>query len=287
MNPIHHRFSIRGLRLNTFLLLSATPVGVWLALLLLGAGVHISSLLFLAVEAAVMMSLILYLTEHDRRRITALLFLSGLVLFTVEILLIQASPYGDIVPSDSVRYDLNAQALAAHWQGSEVSAKEFLLQGLLSRDRMEWLPSDWIPYTAVFGSRHYLYQVYVGVIYFLAGPQQVTVLLSHAILAAVLAPSVYGTCSLIFSDNRIATLAAFITLIDSSFAAVGSFFLKDLLVAVATVIALWTTVICLRRPASLYPALILVGTLLCLSVLRYHALIAFWLASVVVMNCGS
>jgi 4-amino-4-deoxy-L-arabinose transferase-like glycosyltransferase len=170
-----------------------------------------------------------------------------------------------------------------HWQGWEVDAKEYALPHLASENR-DWLPTDSESYEYVFGSRHYLYQIYVGTIYWLTGPDQLTVILSNAVPLAATAPAVYCASNLLFENNTLAALAASLTLVDPSFSAAGAFVMRDALVVFLVAITLWATVLVSQGRVSHYRSIItLVAALLGLIVLRQHVALAFGLAAVLVM----
>ncbi len=268
-----------GLRARGSWLLAAFLIATWLAGLLLERA-SFAGLAILIVEAAVVLCLLLSLSERARWKPTMFLFLGGLALRVVEIMFIQTLPNYADVPPDTMLYDFNAQALVDHWRGLEVVAEDYYLLGLAALQNA-WLPTDWFGYASVFGSRSFLYQVYVGAFYLLAGPQQTTVILSNTVLLAALAPAVYNMSNLLFDSRRIGILAASLVLADPNFAAVGAFLLRDSLITLLMAIALWMTVLVIRKPRAYYPMVVLVVALLSLSLLRYHVLMAFWLAVVI------
>ncbi len=275
---------IRRLRAgNLWLLAIVTLAFTWWACLLLIANVSSTSFALLTLYAVAVLGLLLSLSGREQRRLIALLFLGSLIIRTIEILVINTLPQHSEVNSDSTVYDLNAQALMYHWQGLKVVAEDYALPVLVYNNR-DWLPADWLPYGTVFGTRHFLYQVYVGVIYFFTGAGQFTVILSHAVLLAALTPAVYCVANSLFENRRLAALAASLTLIDPNFSVAGAFLMKDALAVFLATITLWATVLVVRdRGGRYYPVVILLITLLGLSVLRYHTVVAFWLAAVLVM----
>jgi hypothetical protein len=271
------RLSVVGLRKSSLWLLSGILVAIWLTFLLLD-GVSVTGLALMIVEVAVILSLLLSLSERDSWKPTVLLFLGGLALQIIELMVVQTLPQHADFPLDSITYDLNAQAISEHWRGVEVVAEDHYLWGLYALGQDVWLPTDWLQYASVFGSRSFLYQIYVGIFYFLDGPQQSTVILSHTVLQAALAPVVYNLSSLLFNNRRLGMLAGSLTLVDLNYVAVGAFLLRDSLITLLMALAIWTTVLVIRKPEAYYPMVVLVTTLLGLSLLRYHVLTAFWVA---------
>jgi hypothetical protein len=267
---------MRGLPNSSLWLLAALLVAIWLVGLLFD-GVSLTGLALIIVEAVMMLSLLLSLSERDLWKPTVLFFCGGLALYMIEIMLVQTLPQYADVPLDSKRYDVHAQALVDHWRGLEVVAKDYYLHNI---DQIQgvWLPTDWFSYGTVFGSRSFLYQLYVGVFYLAAGPQQTTVILSHTVPLAALAPVVFNLSNVVFDDRRVSTLAASLTLADLSFVAVGAWLLRDSLIALLMALAIWTTVLVIRNSEAYYPMVVLVAALLGLSILRYHAVEDFWLA---------
>ena len=274
---------IRSLRANSLWILAIVLIFTWWACLSLKIEVSFASFTLLTFYAGAVLGLLLSLSGQDQRRLIILLFLGGLTLRTIEILIIQTLPQYSALTPDAVRYDLHARALIDHWQGLPVIAKDYGLPGPTGSPGGEWLPTDWLAYGIVFGG-NVLYQVYVGFIYLLLGPQQIAVILSHTVLLAALAPAVYSLSTSLFENKNLAILAASLTLIDPSFAAIGAFLWKDSLAAFLAIIALWATVLVIqRREAYYYPMLVLVAALLGLSQMRYHIVLGFWVAAAVVM----
>src|SRR5919199_4402773 len=271
------RSSVGGFQKSGLWLLSVILVAIWLAGLL-SDGVSVTGLALMIVEAVMLLSLLLSLSERDSWKPTVLLFLGGLALQIIELMVVQTLPQHADFPLDSITYDLNAQAISEHWRGVEVVAKDHYLWGLYALGQDVWLPTDWLQYASVFGSRSFLYQIYVGIFYFLDGPQQSTVILSHTVLQAALAPVVYNLSSLLFNNRRLGMLAGSLTLVDLNYVAVGAFLLRDSLITLLMALAIWTTVLVIRKPEAYYPMVVLVATLLGLSLLRYHVVTAFWVA---------
>src|SRR5919199_3561688 len=250
MEPDKRRSIMPRLRAVGLWPLAAFLATVWLVGLLLGIGASLAGLVFPIAEAMVVLCLLLSLSDRDRWKTTTLLFLGGLALQVIEILFIQTLPQYADLPPDTNMYDLNARALVNHWRGLGVVAEDYDLRGGIFELQEEWLPTDWLAYASVFGTRSILYQIYVGVIYLLAGAQQAPVIFSHTVLLAALAPVVYNLSNLLFGNRRLSVLAASLTLLDPSFGGVSVFLLRDSLIAFVVAIALWTTVLVIKKPEA-------------------------------------
>ena len=99
----------------------------WLALLSWGAHLPASGTGLLAAEALALFGLMRWRAHTADRSVTEVLFSLALLVYTLEIFLVQSLPaWSDEFP-DSHRYDVNARALVLHWQGLPVPAADFLL----------------------------------------------------------------------------------------------------------------------------------------------------------------
>jgi len=272
--------SLFGLEGARFWSLSAALLLIWCGLLTLRADG--AQIVLLCGELAIVLGLVLSLSPRTRWNGAVIMFLSGLAFRTVLIFIIQSLPQSREINPDSITYDLNAQALVNHWRGMKVTSSDYLLQGLIVLGR-DWLPDEILPYGTVFGSRHFLYTIYIAIVYWLTGVSQSVVILSQVVLLAALGPIVYDLSHLLFKNERVSAIAAFLTLIDSNFAAVGAVLMKDSLVVFVMILTLWTTVMVIENVRQRYfPMIVLVASLSALSILRYHVLVALWAAMLVV-----
>lgn len=234
--------------------------------------------LFLVAYAAASAAL-LYVVRPLAMRPALLIYGVGLVCYTGQILLIQMLPQSrDLIP-DSVTYRLNAEALVLHWRGEPVPARAFHVFPYPDVRLTEWLPGAPWGYAFVFGSYHFLYQLYAAVIYVLVGSHPQAVILSHAILLASMAVLAAGVVRLLFDSGRAAAVAALLVLLDTNFAVNAAFMLKDTLAMwLAVLIALLSVRLLRKRDLTLADTVVLTAALTLLSCARFHAVMIAFLA---------
>lgn len=235
-----------------------------------------NGLILLTAEAALVLMLVLSLSEREEWKRVVFLFLIGLLFRTTQILIIQQLPHAADHLPDSSTYHLHASALVQHWRGHPVPVVDYGLDGLVPRKLDKWLPSANLEYGSVFGTRHFLYELYMGIVYWFVGTEPVNVITSHAVLLAALGPIVYTLARTLFPEKqRVALFAVGLVFIDFNFSAVGAFLLKDALAAV--LVSLTVLAVCLVfRSSRWYPAFVLLAVLTGLSLVRYHVVVAFW-----------
>jgi 2-polyprenyl-6-hydroxyphenyl methylase/3-demethylubiquinone-9 3-methyltransferase len=221
----------------------------------------------------------LYVVRPLAMRPALLIYGVGLLWYTAQILLIQLLPQSrDVIP-DSTTYRLNAEALVLHWRGEIVPARAFHVFPYPDPTLTEWRPGDPRGYAFVFGSYHFLYQLYAAVIYVLAGFQPQAVILSHAVLLAGMAVLTAGLVRLLFASGKVAALAAVLVLLDTNFAVNAAWMLKDTLaMGLAVLIALLSVRLLRERDLGLADTAVLTAAFTMLSCARFHAVAIAFLA---------
>lgn len=228
----------------------------------------------------------LMLAPREARKAVSFLVLTGFVTALAKIWLFQQAPQWQDIAPDSHTYHLNAQAFARHWDGLSSPTAEYMLRGLKNWQRAAWTPDERLAYTSVYGASDWLYVAYVGLLYWLDGPSQQSVILSHAALAAFLPAAAFGLALALSGSRRVAWAAGVLALLDPSAGVNASWLLKDMLVSFFAMAALWGAVAYLRHPRMLALAVLAVA-LGCLGASRFIAFLvllaglagaALWLA---------
>ena len=217
-------------------------LGAWLALLLWAAHLPVSGMGLLAVEAIALFGLMRGRAHPADRSATDILFSVALLVYTLEILLVQSLPaWSDEFP-DSHRYDMNARALILHWQGQAVPAADFLLKGLLRQGIGVWLPEADHDYGAVLGMSRYAYQFLLAGIYTLTEGSRPTAILFNAPLLAGTAVGTYLLGLEWFGRRGSAALAAALVILDTNFAVWGSVLLRESLMELLVLLSFLSAV---------------------------------------------
>ena len=181
---------------------------------------------FLIMQSCIVLALPVWTTNGKERIAVFTLFFIALSVILFEIWMIHQSAYGEIYLKDSAYYDMNARALAAHWNGEDILSSEYGLKGF-NLNFTTWAANDWLDYSKVFNNWHTLYDIYLGLLYWVAGSEHKYALIGNAVFLASISPLVYVIVLKLFNEKSHALLAASMIIIDPSFSAVGAFILKD------------------------------------------------------------
>lgn len=254
-------------------------LALW-ALLLLATveGLDLSSLFVLLAYASVVFGLTIAMGPCEWRP-ALLLFGIGTLWFTLAILFVQQFPQAAAINPDSVLYDLQARALALHWQGRTIPAQSY---GVLPFENPNgspafefWRPNDSWGLGVVMGSAHFAYQVYVAAFYFLADVPPQGVVLSHAALLGALPVLALGIAARFFAGRPgVPILAAVLLMLDLNFSVSAAWMLKDTLVTWLTALAVLGTVDLVHGRVRLSATAVLVAALIALAVSRIHVFYA-------------
>jgi hypothetical protein len=210
---------------------------LWLALLIWAARLPVSGMGLLAAEAILLFWLMRSRANPVDRPVTELLFALALLVYTLEIFLVQSLPaWSDEFP-DSHRYDVNARALILHWRGQTVPAADFLLKGLLRQGIDAWLPDADYDYATVLGMGRYAYQLLLAGIYAMTDGSRMTAILANVPLLAGMAAGVYLLSLDVFGRRAGAGLAALLVILDTNFAVWGSVLLRESLMEFLVVLS--------------------------------------------------
>lgn len=192
---------------------------------------------------AIVLGTALVLSRRSDWRIIGFLVVAGLILSLGKIWLFQQAPQWLNINSDSVTYNLNAQALMLHWQGEDVSTDHYNLNGLRALQKTVWAKDDTLPYSAVFGTSDWLYTGYVAAWYEFVGIGQDRVTFSNAVLAAFFSAAAFGITLGLGAARKVAVSAALITCLDPSSGVNAAWLLKDTLVGFFAMAALWAAIV--------------------------------------------
>ena len=274
--PQHHPQILgvgRSIAMLLISLLWATLLGFW-------ADVPAQGIVLLTLEAWCLNQVLRLLAGPAQSSPLDVLFITGLVVYTLQTLILRSlPPWTDTFP-DSVLYDLHANALLRHWEGESVDAATFRLKGLMNQGIATWLPGDSLSYGEVLGSSRYLYQWLVAQIYVFTDGSRTTVLFTNLPLLAGMAGGVYLLADALFGHRRVAWLAAGLVMLDSNFALWGSILLREALLMLLVVLALLGGVRLLRRMGPMCPSIVLsLITLSLLALIRFNAVASFLLAA--------
>ena len=235
--------------------------------------------LFLGLLAIVLATAVV-LAPRRERRIVALFVAAGVVAAFGKITLFQQSPQWHDTNPDSFTYDFSARAFALHWQGQDVSVREYNLRGLQARGREVWGAAEVVSYSAVFGSREWLYPAFVGVWYWLTGPDAKRAIDANAVVAGFFPAAAFGIALALGAPRRVAVAAGLLALVDPSAGVNASWLLKDSLAAFLAMAALWAAAAWMRERRWVLPVLLGIG-LGFLGIVRFVAFAA--LLAVVIM----
>lgn len=193
------------------------------------------------------------LATHDTRRTVLALVLLGLLAAALKIFLFQQAPQWHDTNPDSITYDLNAQAFAAHWRGQVIDVRTHnRLHGLLDHytygtHSAEWVPDDWLAYSQVIGSHEWLYTGYIALWYWLSEATQTLVIWSNALWAAFFPAAAFGIAHSLGASRRVSLAAAGLALLDPSTGVNASALLKDTLAGFLAMAAIWALLAYLRE----------------------------------------
>lgn len=215
----------------------------------------------------------LTLAPKGNRRIASILVLAGALISLGKIALVQQTPQWRDIPSDSITYQLRAEALSFHWDGIDVDASDYHLSGLEAGQESTWKSESTLAYTSVFGSREWLYSGYVGLWYWIAGPSTDWVIISNAAWAAFFPAAAYGIAFLLSGSRKLSWWSAGLALIEPMSGVNASWLLKDTLAGFLTMAVLWAGIDYLRSERKSTVAILLL-TLSLLSTVRYVSFLA-------------
>lgn len=204
--------------------------------------------IFLCISTALFGSVIvvsLILADRDARRTVLVLVLLGLIASALKIWIFQNTPQWHEPVPDSITYDLNAKALAAHWNGESVEGLQHNLRGLLVLNEAglhssEWSPNDQLSYASITGSHEWLYAAYIAVWYFFCNATQEAVVATNALWAAFLPAAAFGIALNLGANRHTAVFAGGLALIDPSTGVNASWLLKDTIAAFLLMATLWS-----------------------------------------------
>lgn len=184
------------------------------------------------------------LAPRDARLTVLALVFFGLFASGLKILIFQQAPQWHDINPDSLTYDLNAKAFAAHWAGHSVDGARHHLRGLLAFNAAglhgpEWHPGDPLTYAAVSGSHEWVYTAYAAIWYWLSGSAQGFVIGTNAIWAAFFPAAAFGIASSLGAIRRVAIAASVLALVDPSAGVNASWLLKDTLAGFLAMTSLW------------------------------------------------
>lgn len=218
------------------------------------------------------------LAEPGDRKVAAQFVLVGLFIACLKIWLVQQTPQWLDTPLDAIKYQLNAEALAAHWHGEAVNSQLYKLDGLWKlRGQDLWAPRAYLSYSAVLGTHEWLYAAYLAVWAYITPNWPIWATYSNAVLAALFPAGAFGIARGLGSTTRVAALGGTVALIDPSAAVNGAWLLKDTLACWCVVIAIWAALAILRKPR--FKLVLLLGSALgILGAVRFMGLMAVLLA---------
>ncbi|MDR0563701.1 MAG: hypothetical protein LBG78_02030 [Azoarcus sp.] len=238
------------------------------------------------------------------------LFGLGLVAALIKIGLFQLTPQWRVIQPDTVSYNLNARAIALHWQGEAVSPLEYKLKGLTGlyehseetsrlcatsssplcltfRDwygdaSQETEPPLWRAEHAfsvahVIGSTDYLYTYYIALWFWLTDVTDSVVIFSNAIWAGFFPVAAFGIALALGASRKVALAAGGLALIDPSAGAVAAWLLKDTLICFVAMSFVYMALRVIREGWKWVPWLVFWAALL--SIGRYGAFIGGLCAS--------
>jgi 4-amino-4-deoxy-L-arabinose transferase-like glycosyltransferase len=256
--------------------LTAAALALWVGLLSrMVEPPPMAGLALLLAEAVALLGLVRSLAPEAERRTVAMLYLGGLLLYSLQTLVIQSCPQWADHFSDSAGYDLGARALLLHGQGEPVPAAAFRLKGLVRAGIDYWPPGDAYRFADVFGMSRALYLLYLAGIYAVTEGSRATAVLGNLPFLAGMAGGVFLLARELSGQRRVALLAAGLVLLDPNFAVWGSVLLRDALIACLCVLALLGGVRLARRGVQTGPLGLVLGALAALAALRFNAVAAF------------
>lgn len=221
------------------------------------------------------------LADKGNQKQVLLLCLIGFFVAFFKIWLVQLTPQWHDVPSDSLTYQLHAQALASHWQGNPVDASAHRLNGFLTSYSdlgSFWTTEMAISYAGVLGSHEWIYTAYLASWRLVSENWLTWAMYSNAAFAAIFPAASYGIARQLDASGRVAVCAAIIALCDPSSSVNASWLLKDTLAGFVTVTAAWAAM-CLIRKQSMSAAIIMILAVAVLGHVRFVAFIALLISA--------
>jgi len=217
-------------------------------------------------------------TEKTQKLLSLQIYASLIVVQALFILLFQQLPQSQDIPPDSLTYHLHGSALAQHLQGLTVDANTFGLQ--LVQGETSWTPDSDLNFPYVAGSSHFLYQAYLGALYyFLPEPNQQVAALSQILMLAALPIMTYRLAMLLFSRCNLAFIASVLVAIDTRFTVNAIWLLKDTLLTFTLLLFLiyFFNIANISDQNRRLNIIGLLCSLIALFCLRTHVAMALWL----------
>lgn len=217
---------------------------------------------------------------HERKLTIGWYFL-GITAVAIKIWILQKAPQWTDVSLDSQLYKIHAEAFSLHWSGESVDAQTFRLNGFLNGWESSlgslWRPDMQLPYASVFGTYEWLYSSFIGGWRVLTSDWEFWATYSNAVFAGAFPAASYGITKHLGGENRVASIAALITLFDPSIGVNAAWLLKDTLAGFFAVLAIWAALRSFRSSTGV-STIILGLSITGLSLTRFAAYAALLLA---------
>ena len=202
-----------------------------------------------------------------------------LFVYSAMILLIQKTPQWKDVRLDAITYDLQGRAIAKYLKNEPVPEKDY---GLVVNDGDVWTRNSTQSMAYTLGSVHTLYQMYIGLIYYVSEPNPQVVIISHASMLAVLPLLCFLISFNYFSNINISLITSMLVLFDSNFIVNSIWLLKDTLATLLLTMSFLILLKVIECKERINFSLVGNGVgltilLHLLSSARFHASIAFWI----------
>ncbi len=207
-----------------------------------------SILLVLALSTV---AILIFRRQSEEKEFITTVFLGALLIRLAFGIFVHAYNLRDFFGGDSLTYDFNGWKLVEFWTGN-ISADDILLQRALATSGPGW-------------GMNYL----VGGIYFIVGRNIFAAQSFCAVFGAATAPMVYFCAVKMFSNKRVAKIAAILTALFPSFIIWSSQLLKDGLIVFMLVLAM-TMVLHLQEKFNYAALLLLVFCLFGIFALRFY-----------------
>lgn len=215
------------------------------------------------------------LAANEIKRLALSWLLFGIVISILKNLLVQMTPQWTDVPVDSLTYQLHAKALYLHWSGHPVDAMQYKLAGYLNGWNSTygdfWLPGADISYSAVLGTREWVYPAFLAT---LNADDHNYGILANAIMAGTLPAAAYLITRELGGSEKVCHLAALFMAIDPSIAINSAWLIKDTMAAFLSVVAIIAICKVCKTPTFKF-SLILALSLGLLAGVRHVAFLAF------------
>jgi hypothetical protein len=170
--------------------------------------------------------------KPDRRQV-GLWCLLGIGLFALKMLAVQWMPQWADTPIDSLKFQLNAEAMWMNWMGLPVDARAYSLGGYLNYWQASlgdhWRPNAELSYVGVLGTHEWVYTAFLAAWLALGPDWEPWAMLANATMAGAFPAASFILVRQLGGRLAVAHLGALLVALEPSIAVNSAWLIKDTL----------------------------------------------------------